>query len=167
LPNQADIQTIRKVNLATFMSSVFGSRDVGFYLLNEYFLDTFVGDGNRLLQPHARLLLELKTQCFIQAMINGGRSTEDLLEDLFPSDLEERLLSRRLGAKQLHPNEIDFVQRAKNRRKALLDDSTTEAAVENLPEKYVWEDFLRDIQGYVNKNFQDIVGLPVSLYPLI
>jgi hypothetical protein len=55
-------KVIRKANLATFISSVFGSVDVGFFHLNEGFLNTFAPDGSRLLKDSAKLLLDLKTQ---------------------------------------------------------------------------------------------------------
>jgi protein TBF1 len=55
-------KVIRKVNLATFITSVFGSIDVGFFHLNEGFLNTMVPDGGRLLKDMARLFLDLKTQ---------------------------------------------------------------------------------------------------------
>ena len=161
LKGQGAIDAVRKANLATFVSAVFGSHHVGFYHLNEYFLDTFVANESRLLKVQAQLFLDLKTQAYISAMSNGGRSREDILQDLFPSDLEDRLLSRRPGAKQLAPSEAEFLQRARNRCKALLDEPDTEAAIEALPDKYVWEDFLRDVSGYVSKNFEMLVGVPV------
>lgn len=98
LIDPAHISTIRKANLATFVSSVFGSYDVGFYHLNEYFLDTFVGEGNRLLKSQAHLFLDLKTQAFISAQGFGQVERERILEDLFPTDLEERLLERKGGS---------------------------------------------------------------------
>jgi hypothetical protein len=55
-------KVIRKANLATFISSVFGSVDVGFFHLNEGFLTTMAPDGGRLLKDMARLFLDLKTQ---------------------------------------------------------------------------------------------------------
>ena len=55
-------KVLRKVNLATFISSVFGSVDVGFFHLNEGFLTTMAPDGGRLLKDMARLFLDLKTQ---------------------------------------------------------------------------------------------------------
>ncbi|MCJ1268489.1 TTAGGG repeat binding factor [Lobaria immixta] len=160
LAESAQLDTIRKANMATYISSVFGSQDVGFYYLNEYFLDTFVADGNRLLKSQAHLFLDLKTHAYISASSSGKHSREELLEDLFPSDLEDRLLSRRPGAKQLAPSEADFLKRARNRSKSLLDDSRTEEGVALLPEKYIWEDFLRDVRAYVIKNFADIAGVP-------
>lgn len=167
LTDQAQIDTIRKANLATFVSSVFGSHDVGFYDLNEHFLETFVADGNRLLKSQAQLLLDLKTQAYISAMANGERSRDEILEDLFPDDLEQLLLQRRPGAKQLAPSEADFVIRARSRRDRLLADSNDEEAIAALPEKYLWEVFLRDVSGYVSKNFDTIVGTPVSVLPSV
>ena len=165
LIENGQVEVIRKANFATFVSSVFGSQDVGFYHLDEHFLETFVADGGRLLKNQAGLFLDLKTQAYISAITNsnGDRSREEVLRDLFPQDLEERLLSRRHGAKQLAPSEADFVQRANNRKKTLLEEHLTQEAIEQLPVKYVWEDFLRDISGYVSKNFQAIVGSPVSV----
>jgi hypothetical protein len=68
-----DIQerkVIRKVNLATFLSSVFGSVDVGFFHLNEGFITTMAPDGGRLLKDMARLFLDLKTQVLHPPYIN-------------------------------------------------------------------------------------------------
>lgn len=165
LVENAHLDTIRKANMATFVSSVFGSQDVGFYHLNENFLDTFVADGGRLLKNQAQLLLDLKTQAYISAATTGERSREAILDDLFPHDLGDRLLRRRTGAKQLAPSEAEFVQRAQNRRKALLEEPNTEAAMAALPGKYIWEDFLRDISTYVSKNFEAIAGIAARKTP--
>ena len=153
------IETVRKANLATFVSSIFGSRDVGFYYLNEYFLDTFVSNGNRLLKSQAQLFLDLKTQAYISAMSSGEHSREEILNDIFPSDLEQRLLSRRHGAKQLAPSETDFISRARNRSKGLSDEPDTKEAIAALPGKYDWEDFLKEVSSYVSKNFDTILGV--------
>ena len=149
--------------MATFVSSVFGSQDVGFYHLNENFLDTFIPDGGRLLKNQGQLLLDLKTQAYISAVQNSDRSREDILDDLFPVDLDSRLMKRRQGAKNLTPSEIEFVQRAQNRRKALWEESANPDPFKPLSEKYLWEDFLRDVSQYVSKS-QDInIGDLVSL----
>ncbi|KAL8644885.1 MAG: hypothetical protein Q9226_007547, partial [Calogaya cf. arnoldii] len=162
LAQREQVEIIRKANLATFVSSVFGSRDVGFYDLDEFFLDTFLAEGARLLKIQAGLFLDLKTQAYISAIAHRDRSREDILQDLFPDDIEQRLLDRRAGAKQLGPGEVDFIQRSKNRKKTLLDESMTEEAIGLLPNKYVWDEFLRDISGYVSKNATSIIGLPVN-----
>ena len=139
---------------------------MGFYHLNENFLHTFVADGNRLLKSQAQLYLDLKTQCFISAVTIGLTEEdplppEDLLEELFPVNLEEFLLSRRPGAKQLAPSELDFLQRARNRRRSLLEESDCPDAINALPQKYSWDDFLREVGSYVSKNFETIVGTSV------
>lgn len=156
---------IRKANLATFISSIFGSQDVGFYHLNEYFLETFVPCGGRLLKSQGALYLDLKTHAYISAMTNGERSRDEILEDLFPHDLEARLMSRRPGAKQLTPSEVDFVKRARSRRDHLSCEPNNKDAIAALPDRYAWENFLRDIISYVSKSFEELVGGPVSHIP--
>lgn len=155
-PEQIDI--FRKANLATFVSSVFGSQDVGFYHLNEFFLDTFVIDSGRLLKNQAGLFLDLKTQAYISAIANGERSREDILQDLFPDDMEQQLLDRRPGAKQLSPGEAEFIQRARNRKRTLLEEPVTMESIAQLPDKYAWEEFLRDVSSYVSKSFAAIAS---------
>lgn len=162
LVDNGQVEIIRKANMATFVSSVFGSQDVGFYHLNENFIDTFVADAGRLLKNQAQLFLDLKTQAYISAVQNTDRSRVEILDDLFPNDLENQLLRRRPGAKQLAPSEAEFVQRAGNRRKALLEEASDHVAFKKLPERYVWEDFLRDVSAYVSKNFEAIAGVAVS-----
>ncbi|KAL8731178.1 MAG: hypothetical protein Q9166_003585 [cf. Caloplaca sp. 2 TL-2023] len=158
LDGREQTETIRKANLATFVASVFGSQDVGFYDLNECFLDAFLADGGRLLKVQAGLFLDLKTQAYISAIANGQRPREDILQDLFPDDMEQRLLSRRSGPRQLSPGEADFIQRASNRKKTLLEEPLTMESIAQLPEKYAWDEFLRDISSYVSKNFASSVG---------
>lgn len=150
--------TVRKVNLATFVSSVFGSQEVGFFHLNEHFLDTFVPDGGRLLKSQGALYLDLKTQAYISAMSTNERGKEEILTDLFPDEMKEILLVRRPGAKTLTPSEQDFVARLAQRKTHLMmiaDDT-------NLSEKYVWQDFLKEVSWYVSKNYESIVAQPVS-----
>lgn len=153
--------TIRKVNLATFVSSVFGSQEVGFFHLNEHFLDTFVPDGGRLLKSQGSLFLDLKTQAYISAMATNERSKEEILEDLFPNTMAQVLLARRPDAKQLTPSELDFVGRLQHRRlhlSSMTDDS-------HLAEKYVWQDFLKEVSWYVSKNHETIVSQVVPSPP--
>ena len=149
--------TIRKVNLATFVSSVFGSQEVGFFHLNECFLDTFIPEGGRLLKSQGALYLDLKTQAYISALSTGERDRIDILNDLFPDDMAHYLLMRRTGAKGLTPSEADFVQRAHQRKQHLLhlpEDTM-------LSDKYVWQDFLQDVSSYVAKHFDQIMAQPV------
>ncbi|KAK2737207.1 TTAGGG repeat binding factor [Onygenales sp. PD_40] len=153
-PSQVDI--IRKANMASFVSSIFGSQEIGFSELDENFLETFVPEGSRLLKVQGALFLELKTQAYIAAMNSGKRSKTELLHELFPDDLEDRLLSRRPGTKQLAPSETDFIKRAHSRRDILLNEVNNPEAAAALPDKYRWEDFLRDLSAYVSKNFEAI-----------
>lgn len=160
-PSQVDI--IRKANMASFVSSIFGSQEVGFRELNEHFLDVFVPEGGRLLKVQGALYLELKTQTFISAMNTKDRTRTELLYQLFPDDMDQRLLARRPGTRQLAPSEVDFVNRATSRRDILLGDVNNEEALRALPDKYHWEDFLRDLSSYIAKNFDAINTQQVRL----
>ncbi|KAJ5341061.1 hypothetical protein N7541_010185 [Penicillium brevicompactum] len=153
-PSQIDV--IRKANLASFVSSIFGSQEIGFADLNDHFLDVFVPEGGRLLKVQGALYLELKTQAFIAAMHNKSLTRTQLLYNLFPDDMEQRLLARRPGTRQLAPSETDFVNRLTSRRDILLNEINNEEALNALPDKYHWEDFLRDLSSYISKHFDAI-----------
>ncbi|KAJ5690329.1 hypothetical protein N7462_004721 [Penicillium macrosclerotiorum] len=156
ITESSQMDVIRKANLASFVSSIFGSQEIGFAELNEHFLDVFVPEGGRLLKVQGALYLELKTQAFIAAMNNKSRTRVQLLYELFPDDMEQRLLARRPGTRQLAPSETDFVNRLTSRRDILLNDINNEEALKALPDKYHWEDFLRDLSSYIAKNFDAI-----------
>ena len=156
------VETVRRANLATFMTSVLGSQDVGFYHLNASFLDTFIPDGQQLLKSQADLFLELKTQAYISAVSSGERTREQVLEDLLPENLEQTFIARKSGVGQLTPTERAFLKKARDRRKELLQEPYSPDGIRKLPEKYVWADFLRAISGYIGKAFNNSVTLPVS-----
>ncbi|KAJ5654091.1 hypothetical protein N7490_001094 [Penicillium lividum] len=160
ITDSSQVDVIRKANLASFVSSIFGSQEIGFAELNEHFLSVFMADGGRLLKVQAALYLELKTQAFIAAMNNKSRTRTSLLYELFPDDMERRLLERRPGSKQLAPSETDFVNRLASRRDHLLHDINNEEAMKSLPDKYQWEDFLRDLSSFISKNFDTINTQP-------
>ncbi|KAJ5939246.1 hypothetical protein N7466_002380 [Penicillium verhagenii] len=160
ITDSSQIDVIRKANLASFVSSIFGSQEIGFAELNDHFLSVFMYEGGRLLKVQAALYLELKTQAFIAAMNNKSRTRTSLLYELFPDDMEQRLLDRRPGSKQLAPSEIDFVNRLASRRDHLLHDINNEEAMRSLPDKYQWEDFLRDLSSFISKNFDAINTQP-------
>lgn len=170
--------TLRKVNLATFLGAVLGMLEVGFYYLNESFLDVFCpantldpsnalsnmnsnnlllqsgvnttigGTVGKLLKAQAVLYLDLKTQAYISAYENNdGRTREEIIEDLFPSDLEEIMLNRR-GTKTLSSHELDFVERCHSRKDTLLKFNDNKA----LAEEYEWLTFLKELIEYSSKN---------------
>ena len=162
ITDSSQAEVIRKANLASFVSSIFGSQEIGFAELNEHFLDVFVPEGARLLKVQGALYLELKTQAFIAAMNNKGRTRLELLWELFPGDMEQRLIARRPGTRQPAPSETDFVNRLASRREHLLNDINNEEALKALPDKYLWEHFLRDLSYYLSKNSDIINAQPVG-----
>ncbi|KAF3914080.1 hypothetical protein AA313_de0203615 [Arthrobotrys entomopaga] len=149
---------IRQVNLATFVTSLFGSTEVGFFHLNQYFLSTFVPEGGRLLKHQGNLYLDLKTQAYISAVDTAEKSKEEILDDLFEPDMASKLADRRGGSKELIPSEIDFISRVKNRREQ-LEKAPTNVSI--LREIYPWQDWLRDMIQYVAKH-RDSILAPIT-----
>lgn len=169
--------TLRKVNLATFLGATLGTIEVGFFYLNESFLDIFcpannldpantlsnmsphnmslqsgvntiIGDKiGKLLKPQTVLYLDLKTQAYISAIEAGGRSREDILEDILPHNLEDILLERR-KTKILTPTEFDFIDRCKSRKEILLNYPSDKV----LSDEYDWLSFLKELFEYSAKN---------------
>jgi len=148
--------------LATFVSTVFEPREIGFSDLDVYFLEIFVPKNGRLLKAQAQILLELKTQAFIVASKSIESAKEDILYTLFPDNLESRILGRRPGARGLAPSEQDFVKRALSRRDFLLAEINNNN-LDELPQRYRWEDFLRQMSSYISKNFDVINSTTVGV----
>lgn len=173
--------TLRKVNLATFLMATLGATEVGFFYLNESFLNIFcpynsIDPGNafanvdldmslqsgvntiigdkvgKMYRPQATLFLELKTQAYISAIEAGERSSEEILEEIFPSNLEEYLIYRR-GVNHLSLVEEDFISRCLTRRQLLLSFPSDR----NLSEEYDWFAFLKELFNYVSKNMGFII----------
>ncbi|KAM0717378.1 hypothetical protein Q7P37_007230 [Cladosporium fusiforme] len=157
-PTQQEI--IRKANIATFISSILGAHDVSFFHLNEYFLETFVPLGHRLLKWQGAVYLELKTQAFISALMNSDTGPERMLDDLFPHDLDAQILTRHPDAPSLSPSEQDFIDRCRSRRTYLLVDPSAHDAFSQLPKKYQWADFVREFAGSISKNVDSIISTP-------
>lgn len=144
---------VQKTNLATFVSAVFGAAKVGFFHLNENFLDTFVVENGKLLKPQGALFLDLKTQAYISAMGQVEQSQKEILDDLFPEDIDKILLTRKINSKVLAPSEVDFVSRCKRRREHLANMDPKE----DLSLKYSWLAFVRDLSEYISKNSRMIL----------
>lgn len=157
-PTQQEI--IRKANIATFISSILGAHDVSFFHLNEYFLETFVPLGHRLLKWQGAVFLELKTQAYISALMNSDTAPDRMLDDLFPHDLDAQILTRHPDAPSLSPSEQDFIDRCRSRRSYLLVDPSSHTAYGDLPKRYQWADFVREFASSVNKNVDSIISTP-------
>lgn len=153
-------ENIRKANIATFISSILGAHDVSIFHLNEYFLETFVPLGRRLLRWQGAAFLELKTQAYISALFNSDTKPDRMLDELFPHDLNAQILNRHPEAPSLSPSEQDFINRCRSRRAYLHIDPTSHDASVQLPNRYQWADFVREFASSVNKNVDSIVSSP-------
>lgn len=173
---------LRKVNLATFLGATLGTIEVGFFYLNESFLDIFcpanslnpsnslsnmspsnsgvqsgfntaVGDRcGRLFKPQASLYLNLKTQAYISAVEADERSREEILNDILPDNLTEMLQAKR-RVKTLSPSELEFIEQCKIRKDLLLSYPPTK----DLSEEFEWINFLKELIEYAAKNMSFLV----------
>lgn len=125
--------TIRTTNLATFVSSVFGGQDVGFYELNDHFIETFTPDSKPLKKAPGELFLNLKTQMYLSAVSQEEqeRTKEDILEDLFSLDLEDVLAGRHLDI-PLSQSETKFIEASKARREYLMNQPSDADSIRKL-----------------------------------
>lgn len=163
-------EVIRITNKATFISSILEGHDISFFDLDQRFLETFIPTGQRLLKWQGTIFLELKTQAYIAALMNGDASPEMLLNDLFSDGLADKIIARHPDAPNLAPSEQDFLDRARSRRQYLSSEPPYQA-VASLQKKYAWSDFLREFVSCIHKNVESIINNPVSclaaimLYP--
>jgi Telomere repeat binding factor (TRF) len=100
-----------------------------------------------------------------------GQPTRDqalILSDLFPSteQLTQHFVSRRSTSPlqttptqdDLTPTEIEFITKCERRKEVLRSLGDSDKAVQELRDTYSWEAFLRELRGYVAKNWEIIVG---------
>lgn len=139
---------IQRINLTTFCIAIFGAIEVGFADLNKWFLSIFVPENGRLLKPQGELLIELKTQAYISALTQEKDNAAQVLNSLFPEDMESLLLEGHERS-QLTPVESEFVQRLRKRKENIEKEEADEV---KLAKKYQWVSFLRELFEYVQKN---------------
>ncbi|GME75741.1 unnamed protein product [Ambrosiozyma monospora] len=124
----------------------------------------------KFLKSQAILFLELKTQAFISAIELGDKSKAEIIQDLFPDNLDEVLLKRKdpdfdplkkpiqRNSTMFTPAELDFLTRCESRKENLLKfDAEVDSS---LMEKYEWIKFLNDLLDYVSKNVGFLVWGP-------
>jgi hypothetical protein len=153
LQKASDYEAIRKANQAIFMSSIF-TGEIGLRDMDRSFLAVFVPENARLLKAQASIYLELKTQGFITAWRTGAAPPAVVMADLFGPDLDKNILARRPGTTSLAPSEQDFLNRLSSRRE-ILQTHVKNNTLDQLPLKYRWEDFSREVSSYLSKNIEN------------
>lgn len=89
-----------------------------------------------------------------------------MLDELFPPDLDAQILTRHPDAPSLSPSEQDFIDRSRARKSYLLAGDSTDAAVQELPKKYQWHDFVREFASCISKNVDGIMNMPARAQPV-
>lgn len=154
------IETIRKANQAIFMSSIF-TGEIGLRDMDRSFLSVFVPENGRLLKAQASIYLELKTQGFITAWRTGAAPPQVVMADMFGPDLGKHILARRPGTTTLAPSEQDFLSRLSSRRE-ILQTHVKNNTLDQLPVKYRWEDFSREVSSYLQKSMENPASAEVD-----
>ncbi|CAG8960855.1 hypothetical protein HYFRA_00002392 [Hymenoscyphus fraxineus] len=150
---------IRITNMATFVSGVFGGQDVGFYELNNYFIDTFTPEGEPMNKTACSLHINLKTQMYLSACGEEGndQTKEEILDDLFPVDLNQTLLKRH-PQQDLSESEKNFLDSCRQRKELLLSARTDAESIQALSEDYPWEQYLQDLSVHLNQEYETLLG---------
>ncbi|KIW99982.1 uncharacterized protein Z518_10910 [Rhinocladiella mackenziei CBS 650.93] len=153
LHENSHIDIIRRANQAIFMSSVF-TGEIGLRDMDRSFLSVFVPENGKLLKAQASIYLELKTQGFITAWRTGAAQPAVVMADLFGPDLSKHILARRPGTTSLAPSEQDFLNRLSSRRE-ILQAHVKDNTLDQLPLRYRWEDFSREVSSYLSKYIEN------------
>lgn len=156
LQENSHVDVVRRANQAIFVSSVFTGQ-IGLRDMDRSFLAVFVPEGGKLLKAQASIYLELKTQGFITAWRTRAAPPSVVMVDLFGTDIDKSILSRRPGTSTLASSEVDFLNRLTSRRDILQNHVKTNT-LEQLPLKYKWEDFSREVSSYLAKNIEGHVA---------
>ena len=153
--NRENMITIQMANLATFVAAIFGTIEIGFWELEKWFIKVFVPKGGRLLKQQANIYLDLKTQAYIAAIeaTDDVEKHKEALEELFPPNFETKLHAMFDERIALSPTERDFVAKCQRRRENIESEQTDE-----LPIKYHWVPFLREISDYVQRNHHSLAN---------
>ncbi|KAI9645134.1 TTAGGG repeat binding factor [Ciborinia camelliae] len=140
-PAQREI--IRLANHATFVSSVFGGQEVGFYELNEYFVDTWTREGESISKASGQLLMNLKTQIIVAAlsMEEPDKPVEDLIQEIFPADFSQLLTKRH--SYPLTQDEKQLLLDLDIRRVYLFNQGNDPVKIKELGDLFNWDSFLR------------------------
>ncbi|RMZ76927.1 hypothetical protein DV737_g4609, partial [Chaetothyriales sp. CBS 132003] len=147
----SQVEILRKANQAVWLASIF-TGEVGLRDMNQSFLFVFVPEQGKLAKNQGHILLELKTQAFITAHRLRAADPRVVLADLFSSDMDQQILSRRSGGQALAPSEQEFLKRLGSRRD-MLEEQIRLNKLDELELRYGWSEFSKEISNYIYKTY--------------
>lgn len=147
LTEPSQIASLRKANQAMYCCACFAG-GIGQLALDQGFLDVFVPMNGYLLQSQVGIWVELKTQAFMTAMRSKAAGPSQVMHDLFPTGIENRILARRPHQRQLSPSELDFIKRFQARR-ALLQDHVDRNALPDLDKLYPYQVLAGEVRNHL------------------
>lgn len=130
-------EIVRIANLATACTSLFSTNEVEWEELNEYFIPTFVPQGQEMPNDTAQIFLGLKTQMFMATLESEqGKARQQVLDDLFINDVRACLETHH-PLLPLSPVEAQFMADAEARHAMLLKES---ADPQGIGKMTIWGD---------------------------
>ncbi|KAG4026523.1 hypothetical protein MFRU_039g00010 [Monilinia fructicola] len=162
-PAQREI--IRLANHATFVTGVFGGQEVGFYELNEHFVNTWTREGEPVSKASGQLLLNLKTQIIVAAlsMEEPDKPVEELILDIFPPNFGQLLGQRH--SYPLTQDEKQLVIDLDIRRVYLFNQGNDPVKIKDLGDLFNWDSFLRSTHIHMDA-YRPLVEPYMSKYSL-
>lgn len=127
---------IRITNVASFAASIFGGQEIGFYQLNDHFIDIFTPEDQPLSVDAGELHINLKTQMYLSSLMQEeqNQTKEDILEELFPLALDE-IVAGRHPSMALTQNEMAFLDACRARREFLMKEPSDVESIRKLSKK--------------------------------
>lgn len=150
LTDPAQIEILRKANQATYLSSVF-TGEIGLRDMDQNFLNVFIPPDGHLSEAQGSIYIELKTQAFITAWRTGA-PLMPVVEELFPSDMQEKIVKSRTGSELPLASEKSFLERLATRRDVLLAH-TSSGTLNQLQTVFTYLDLGREVSAYLAHTF--------------
>jgi hypothetical protein len=157
IPAQVSMTTPQQMEILSRANQIrwlggFCKGEVGLGDMDMGFLFTFVPDGGRLLKHHGLLLLEVKTQGVVALSRDPNVQLQALVDNIFTDEVKHQIISRHPESPNLFPTEVEFLRKLAQRRLALIEYIRS-SKIEELPIKYDWPNFTREITVFIAKMY--------------
>ncbi|KAK0740748.1 telomere repeat binding factor-domain-containing protein [Schizothecium vesticola] len=153
-----DRETVRMSNLASTAASTFGANDVSLREIHDNFLAIFVPEDGEYKGSLSNLLVDLKTQVFIDSLreCEDSQHVSALIDQFFPTEFEETL-KQRSGEVMLNADEAVLVSQIKDRRGLLLNSVNDENIKSLLGNQYASFHFPEELSAFLRNHLSMVV----------
>ncbi|MCJ1314053.1 TTAGGG repeat binding factor [Agyrium rufum] len=143
---------IKRANIATYVASIFGTRELGFSILQPSFIDLLLQDRTRISDLEARTLIDIKTHAII---VSFRAEWKDVDIKGFMTSFDDARYQFIEEGQTVDGKKVDLKPLARKRRQELEDTPWNER---QLLESFRWEKFLQDFSLFVKDHLATYVG---------